>query len=127
MSLTIVGFTGVRGVPVAESGVNIKSISKRYFAEVFETLAGNTGEARALSASDQPAREITVEGETLGSTGLMAFAFGAAECALSNDTDDFGDGIGTLFMREVTVVDSRAEWESFSMILVSWPGIVVTP
>lgn len=112
------------GVPLPEVGISAKQITTRYFPEINEPIMDNVGETRGKVKSTKFSREITVEGETLDSTGVMAWGLLSA-CVPANNISRFGDGTGTPLLDEVTITDQRAEWEMFSAKLTSNPGLVL--
>jgi hypothetical protein len=124
-ALTIVGFTGQRGVELTETGISIERFEVRYFPEVFEAIPDNLGETRGRAISQKFSREVTIEGEVLGATGIMAAALATAVVP-ANDVATFGDGSGTLLLQEVTETQSRADWRKISMKLVSNPGLTLS-
>lgn len=102
-----------RGVEFNEVGLAIRRFSTRYFPEVNERLQNNAGETIARALSDKFSREVSWEGETTGTTGLMAATLGTA-MTFANDTNDFGDGSGKLLLDEATVTQERGGWRSVS-------------
>jgi hypothetical protein len=110
MALTIIGDLAdlQRGVEVPESGVGILSFECRYYPEVSEDHQDNVGETDGRVVSSVPSREVTFEGETTGTGGIMAFTFLTA-CTFANDTDTFG-GDGDFLLQEITEVQSKADW-----------------
>jgi hypothetical protein len=109
-----------RGVEFNEIGIAVKRFEVRYFPEVNDKLLNNAGETIARALSDKFSREIRVEGETTGATGVMSFAI-AATCTLANDISDFGDGSGRVLLDDATVTQERAGWRSVSLKLSSHP------
>lgn len=124
-ALTILG-SGVsglqRGVEVAEVGISVRRHVVRYFSRVREELLDNLGERKALVVSTAASREVTIEGEVIGATGVMAYTFLTA-CTTANDITDFGSPTGILLMVEATVTQERAGWRDVSIRLESDPGI----
>ncbi len=113
-----------RGVETIETGINISNFSVRYYLAVNEKLPSNVGEPIARALSDDFSRDITVRGEVVGADGVMAFTI-ATDCALANDTNTFGTGVGTILLDEVTETQERAGWRSIDMRLSSDPGLVI--
>ncbi len=124
MSLTVVGFTGQRGVELSETGISIERFECRYFPEINEKIMDNVGETRGRAISNKFSREATSEGEVLGATGVMAYALATA-CVPANDTAVFGDGSGTLLLDEATETQERANWRKVSTKLSSNPGLTL--
>ncbi len=124
MALTYFGTATAlqRGVELAETGVSIMSFTVRYFPEVNERLQNNLGETAGGVKSSVASREVTIEGEVTGATGVMAFTFLAA-CTVANDIADFGSPTGGLYLEEATVTQSRADWRKVNMRLQSNPGL----
>src|SRR5581483_3920978 len=100
-----------RGIELAESGIVVRRIQVRYFAEVNDRLEGITGEATVRAISQKFSREITCEGEVSGAIGIMAFTLGSA-CAFANDVATFGDGTGKILLDEATETQERGGWRS---------------
>jgi hypothetical protein len=96
----------------------------RYSPEINERIHDNVGETRGRAISAKFSREVTIEGEVLGSTGVMAYALAAA-CVPANDCNVFGDGTGTLFLDDATESQSRADWRKVTVKLSSNPGLVL--
>lgn len=123
-AVTVLGFTGQYGVETTETGISVKSFVVRYFPEINVQIMDNVGETRGKVKSQKFSREVTIEGEVLGATGVMAFALLTA-CVPANDVADFGDGSGTLLLDEVTVSQTRADWRMASIKLTSFPGLTL--
>ncbi len=124
MALTYFGTATAlqRGVELAETGVSIMSFTVRYFSEVNERLQNNLGETAGGVKSTTASREVTLEGEVTGASGVMAFTFLAA-CTVANDIADFGSPSGGLYLEEATVTQSRADWRKVNIRLQSNPGL----
>lgn len=123
-AVTVLGFTGQYGVETTETGISVKSFVVRYFPEINVQIMDNVGETRGKVKSQKFSREVTIEGEVLSLTGVMAFGLLTA-CVPSNDVADFGDGSGTLLLDECTVNQTRADWRTASLKLTSFPGLTV--
>lgn len=124
-AVTVLGSGNAQyGVELVETGISVRSVVVRYFPEIDVRIMDNVGETRGRVKSNKFSRDVTVEGETLGATGVMAFTLTTA-CTIANDVADFGDGSGTLLMDEATVTQTRAEWRSVSIKLSSNPGLVI--
>lgn len=123
-AVTVLGFTGQYGVEVTETGISVKSFVVRYFPEINVQIMDNVGETRGKVKSNKFSREVTIEGEVLSLTGVMAFGLLTA-CVPSNDVADFGDGSGTLLLDEITVSQTRADWRMASIKLTSFPGLTL--
>lgn len=125
-AVTIVG-TGLTaaqwGVETDETGVNVESYEVRYFREVNEKLANISGQTRGRALADAFSRDITINGEVIGSTGLMAFtaATVSAGASIANDDNDFGASAGNIIFDEGTVTQNRSGWRSVSLKLSSDP------
>lgn len=113
------------GVEADETGVNIESISVRYYPEVDETLVNRNGQSIVLAVADQPSRDITISGEVNGATGLMAAGFSTAT-SIANDSDVFGSGAGTIFLKEATESQSRTGWRSVEFSLTAHPELSIS-
>lgn len=112
------------GVPVPEVGISVKTVTTRYFPEINAAIMDNVGETRGKVKSTKFSRDVTIDGEITGATGIMAFGLLTA-CVPANNVARFGDGTGTLLLDEATVTDQRAEWEMVSVKLSSNPGLVL--
>jgi len=125
-AVTVLGSGNAQyGVELNETGISVRSIVVRYFAEIDVRIMDNVGETRGRVKSQKFSRDVTVEGEVLNpGTGVMAFTLTTA-CTIANDVNDYGDGTGTLLMDEATVTQTRAEWRSVSVKLSSNPGLVI--
>jgi len=123
-AILIVGsWAGQRGVELDEDGISVRAFDCIYRPFVNERLLSNVGEPRARAVSDAFSREVTVQGEVTGATGLMAADVGV-EITVANDVDTFGDGTGSLLLDEVTESQERAGWRSINMRLSSDPGVI---
>lgn len=125
MALTLIG-SGIsalqRGVELAETGIGVLSFEVRYFPRVNEYHENNLGERDGKVVSTVASREVTLEGEVTGATGIMAHTFLAA-CAVANDITDFGSPTGGLYMQEATVTQARADWRKVRTRYESDPGL----
>lgn len=125
MALVIMpsSLTGLqRGVELNETGVNVTSFSCRYFPEINERLPDNLGETRGRARSTKFSRDVKVEAEVTGATGLMAATLIAA-VTFANDVATFGDGTGMFLLDEVSESQGRAEWRKIDMSASSNPGL----
>jgi hypothetical protein len=124
-ALTLIG-TGIsalsRGVELAETGIGVLSFEVRYFPRVDEWHENNLGERDGRVLSTVASREITLEGEVTGATGVMAHTFIAA-CTLANDVADFGSPTGGIYLQEATTTQSRADWRKVRLRYESDPGL----
>lgn len=124
-AVTVLGSGNAQyGVEVVETGISVRSFVVRYYPEIDVRIMDNVGETRGRVKSQKFSRDVTIEGETTGATGVMAFTLTTA-CVPANDVADFGDGSGTLLMDEATVTQQRAEWRSVSIKLSSNPGLSI--
>lgn len=112
------------GVELAETGISVRTFTCRYFGEINVPVLDNVGEIRGRVKSQKFSREVTIEGEVLGSTGVMAYTLTTA-CTFANDAADYGDGTGTFLLDEATVTQQRAEWRAVSIRLSSNPGLTI--
>jgi len=124
MAVLIVGqpATAKRGITYAEVGINIKRITVRYFPEQNVRHLNYAGETMARSISQYFSREVSCEGEIIGTTGIMAFTLGAV-CTFVNTVVEFGPAPGTLLLDEATTVKDRTGWQSVSVKASSNPYI----
>lgn len=120
MGLTLKNLTGYqRGVELAETGINVETFEVRYFPEWKEKLPNHQNQTIGFGAPDALSREVTIQGEISGSTGLMAATHTTAVVP-ANDIADF-DGEGGLYMDEATVAQGRAAWKNLNMRLSGDP------
>lgn len=122
-ALTIVGTpAGVqRGIEIAEIGIVCRRFVVRYFAEINDKLPGITGETTLRAISAIASRDITVEGEVSGATGIMAFTIGQVVTTLTNDVGGFGASAGKIILDEATETQDRSGWRSINGRLSSNP------
>lgn len=121
--LTILGTgSSQRGVELAETGISVISFRVRYFPQIREPLPDNLGEVRGWAVSSVASREITINGEVTGSTGVMAYTFLAAVTP-ANDVTTFGSPTGGIYMTEATEEQNRGAWRSVTVNLRSDPGV----
>lgn len=126
MAIQILGGTGAqRGVEVAETGGNCESFECRYFPEVNDDLQGIGGETFLTAKSTKFSRDITLNAEVTGSTGIMAFGLATA-CSVANDVATFGDGTGSILLDEATESQGRTAWRRVSEKLSSKPNRVLS-
>lgn len=125
-AVTVLGSGNAQyGVELNETGISVRSVIVRYFAEIDVRIMDNVGETRGRVKSNKFSRDVTVEGEVLNpGTGVLAFTLTTA-CTIANDAADYGDGTGTLLLDEATTTQTRAEWRSVSVKLSSNPGLVI--
>lgn len=125
MALTLIG-SGIsalqRGVELAETGIGVLSFEVRYFPRVNEYHENNLGERDGNVRSSVASREVNIEGEVTGATGIMAHTFLAA-CTVANDIADFGSPTGGLYAQEFTVIQARADWRKVRGRYESDPGL----
>jgi len=110
-----------RGVELAETtlNINVRRFEARYYPEINEKLPDNAGETIARGISSKYSRDVTCEGETIGSqahTINSAYTF-------ANDVNDFGDGTGGLYIEDATVTQGRAEWRAVTIRASSNPNL----
>lgn len=123
MALTIIGdLSGLqRGVETAESGIGVTLFECRYFPKVNEEHLDNLGEVDGRVVSSEPSRELTIEGETTGSGGVLSATFIAA-FSPANDVDTWG-GTGDFYMQEATETQGRADWRKVRCRFLSDPTL----
>src|SRR4051812_26750622 len=104
MALILRNLTGFqRGIELDEVGVNIERLEIRIAPEWKEKLPDRNNQSRGFAQPALPSREITLNGEISGTTGVMAMAFGTP-LVLLNDIDYFGTTTGDIYGDEATVV-----------------------
>ena len=88
-------------------------------------LQGIGGETFLTARSSVPSREITLNAEVSGGSGIMAFGFTSA-CSVANDVATFGSPTGTILLDEVTESQGRSAWRAVAEKLSSKPLRVVS-
>lgn len=128
MGLTLVSLSGFqRGIESDETGVNAQSFAVRYFMQFKEFLNNYQGQFRGFAMPDKLSREVTIQGEVSGATGLMAAVWNVAVTP-ANDVGTFigitaGSNAGGLYLDEVTESQEANGWRSVDMTLTSHPLI----
>lgn len=122
MSVSYKNLSGFqRHIETDETGINVSSFSVRYFPEFKDKLQNISGQTRGFAVPDKFSREITLQGEVSGATGVMAATLTTA-LTLANDVAVFGDGTGGVYMDEVTESQARGSWRAIDMKLSSDPA-----
>jgi hypothetical protein len=121
------GFT--RGNAAAETGINLNSISCRFYPQFKDKLNDYTGAVRGFAIPDKLTREVSVQGEVSGATGIMAAKFVTA-VTLGNtailalfEAVNAGGNAGGFYVDEVTPGSTRDGWLAISMRLTADPGV----
>ena len=121
MATSLVGGTGFQyGIESAETGINCASFSVRYFPFVNVKLNGITGEPFLRAQSANMSREVSIDGEVSGATGIMAFDVATA-LTVANDVNVFGTVAGSLLFDEATETQNRDGWRSVSVRISADP------
>lgn len=122
-SITVLG-TGAPqiGLEAPEVGISASEYRARYFPQIRAPLLDNVGEIRNWLVSTVASREITIVGEVLGSTGVMAYTF-LASVTPANDSATFGSPTGGLYMTEAEEYQVRAQPRGARVQLRSDPGV----
>ncbi len=128
-----VGLSGatsaVRGNASAETGINLNSISCRFFPQFKDKLNDFQGIVRGFAMPDKLDREVSFDGEVTLTTGIMAMKFNVAYVfANSTMTGLFeltngGGNAGGFYLDEITPGSSRDGWLSVSGKATSNPGV----
>ncbi len=126
MALTYLGSGGSvqRGIELAETSCAVQSFVVRYFPEINERRQNNLGETDGRVVSTLSSREISIDAEVTGSSGVMLWTFVATATstyAILNDVADFGSPAGGIYLHEATVTQTRADWRKVSFRLESNP------
>ncbi len=122
MGLTLVVLsTEQRGNEAAETAINLDAFSCRYFPQFKDKLNNFQGQVKGFAIPDKFSREVTITGETSGSTGIMATNCNTA-IVFANDVDTVkavsaGSNAGGFYLDEFTESSSRDGWRSMS---ASW-------
>lgn len=126
MGLSLVGLTNAqRGCELAETGINLQSFECKYFPEFKAKLQNFQGQTRGFAVPDKFSRDVKVQGEVDGTTGLMAAVLTTA-LVFANDVSAWvatasGSNAGGFYMDEATESQSRDGWRSVNMSFSSDP------
>lgn len=124
MATTILGGAGYQqGVEVVEAYGNQEQFSVRYFPFLDNKIDGIGGEPFLRVRSTVASRDITCNGEFSGS--LTQFSMTTVS-TLANDVADFGSAAGSIFLKELTMNQNRANLRSVDASLDSNPTITAT-
>lgn len=123
MAVQLVNLTGFQyGNGSEETGINLESFECRYFPEFKVKLQNYQNQTRGFAVPDKMSREVTVQGEISGNTGLMAATLASA-ITLANAVTDFGANAvaGGFYFDEATVSQGRSSWKALNIRLSSDP------
>jgi hypothetical protein len=123
LALTVIAATVAtgtqRGIELDEPGMVCRRFSVRYFCEVNDRLPGISGETVARATAALFSIEITIEGETTGSTtlGIFGIILGGSNIVvgttIKNDIAWKATAFaGKIFFDEVTETQDRTGWRS---------------
>lgn len=121
---TLLNLTGAtNGVASDETGINIKSFKCAIKPEFRKLVAGKYGPARGIVIAPMMLT-VTITGEVLGSTGIMAAVTGTAYSA-SNSTAYFSAPTTGLYLVSAEVDNEREEGalRSMSAELEAYAGV----
>lgn len=125
-AITITG-TGLSsaqyGAESDEVGLNLESIEVRYYREVNVKLQNIKGQTRGRALADKFSRDVTIQGEVIGATGLMALTSASVAATFANDSTDFGATSGSFIFDEGTITQNRTGWRSANIKLSSDPEL----
>lgn len=126
MALNLINLSGstsaYRGIQSNETGINCSKFSLELSPAVNDKLMGITGEPIARAQSAVPSGKLTIEGEILLSTGVMAAVFGTAFVP-TNSTNYFGRSAGGFYLNSATVDKGRDDWNKVTAEFESDPLI----
>lgn len=106
MALTLINLTGATaGVTSDETGINVKSFKTSVEPEFITVVPGKDGAARGKVVAPMK-KEVTIDGETLGSTGVMA-ALATTAFSPANVSSYFGAPTTGLYLTKGEVTESR--------------------
>ena len=97
-----------------EIGISVSNLRVRYFPEVDQKFAGQTGDTVVRVLSSKFSRTIECEGEITGTTGVMAFLIGTA-LTFANSVSTFTPVAGSIYLDEATVTRARGAWRTVSI------------
>lgn len=113
MSPVLVNLTGFTfGNPSDETGINLDTLTKKYQAKKIR-VPDKQGSARGKIYYDFNI-DVTLNGESIGTTGLMAATIGAA-ITLVNTIFGFGITTGGVYLDEATITDNREKLQMLEM------------
>mgnify|MGYP006928219181 CR=1 FL=1 len=120
--MTLVNLTGAqRGVAADETGINIRNFRTAVEPEFKDFLNGKNGEATGFAVAAMK-KTVTIEGEVLGSTGLMA-AVSTTAFAPANSSAYFGAPTTGLYLDKGEVTEDRDGWKDVNAELTANAGI----
>jgi hypothetical protein len=125
---TLVSLSGFqRGIESAETGVNVESVSCRYYYQYKDKVNDNVGQIRGFAIPDKFSREVRMSGEVTGSTGIMA-TNGNTAITFGNDVNTIvavasGSNAGGFYLDEFTETQTRDGFRSFEGTWTSDPGV----
>lgn len=111
-----------RGIAADETGINIAAFSARYFPQYKDFRVNKDGQNLGFAEPDSLSCEVTLSGDVIGDTGVMAADFATAY-AFGNATDEIGAGDGGLYWDEITISQSSGGWKTFTGKATSHPLI----
>lgn len=118
MANTLVNLAGFqRGIEIAETGVNVESVSVRYFHQFKDKVSDFSGVTRGFAIPDKFCRELRMSGEVTGATGVMA-SNGNTAFVPANDVSSWvavasGSNAGGFYLDEATETQTRDGFRSF--------------
>lgn len=124
MALQLIGsaITGsYRGIRSNEVGINVSSFDLELTPEVRDVLKGITDEGIGFAVSILPMGKLTMEGEILGNTGVMAATFIVAFVPVNNVS--FFGRTGGLYLMSASPKQTRDGWNTISAEFESRPLI----
>ena len=112
--LTLINLSGfLPGVAADETGINVKSFKTKVEPEFRYVMPGKNGAGRGFVAAPMK-KDVAIDGEVTGSTGVMAAVIGTA-FAPSNSSAYFGAPTTGLYLLDGEVEESREQGECAKM------------
>lgn len=128
MAITLINLSGqtnvAHGVAADETGINIASFKTTIEPEFKKPLNNKQDEVRGWAVGAIK-KEVSIEGEQLLLTGVMAIVATTAFAPTntSSGTGYFGAPTTGLYMDRAEITESRGEWKSVSVTLTANAGV----
>lgn len=121
-SLTLVNLTGFqRGILTDEVGINIREHKTTVQPELKEFLKDKQNLNRGFATGPMQ-KEVNIQGEVSGATGLMA-ATATTAFAEANSSAYFGAPTTGLYLDKAEVTESRDGWKDVTADFSAFAGI----
>ena len=128
MAITLINLSGqtnvAHGVAADETGINISSFKVSIEPEFKKPLNSRIDEVRGWAVGAVK-KEVTIEGEQLLLTGVMAAVVGTAfvPSNTSSGTGYFGAPTTGLYLDKADVSESRGDWKTITASFTANAGV----